>query len=69
MLSSYAMAAPRAWSRHAESGDRNDGNAVAWPRYDEETDENIVLDLAISTQAGLKKELCGAWDGFAAEAL
>ncbi|WP_437963494.1 carboxylesterase family protein [Sorangium sp. So ce260] len=52
------------WSRHAESGDPNGENAVEWPTYDAETDENIVLDVTISQQAGLKKDLCDAWDAF-----
>ncbi|MCC6553334.1 MAG: carboxylesterase family protein [Polyangiaceae bacterium] len=51
------------WSRHAEGGDPNGGGAPPWPAYDEQADENIVLDMTISKQAGLKEELCDFWDG------
>ncbi|WP_437475858.1 carboxylesterase family protein [Sorangium sp. So ce1014] len=56
------------WSRHAESGDPNGGDAVEWPNYDAETDENIVLAMSLSQEAGLKKDLCDAWDTFATAA-
>ncbi|WP_433926215.1 carboxylesterase/lipase family protein [Sorangium cellulosum] len=55
------------WSRHAENGDPNGGNAVAWPKYDAETDEHLVLDMTISVQSGLRKDLCDLWDSVAAE--
>ena len=51
------------WARHGASGDPNGGGAVPWPKYSAEKDENIVLDTTISTQAGLKKDLCDFWDG------
>jgi para-nitrobenzyl esterase len=51
------------WSRHAAKGDPNGEAALAWPKYDAAKDENIVLDLKISTQAGLKNDLCDFWDG------
>ncbi|WP_437617969.1 carboxylesterase/lipase family protein [Sorangium sp. So ce1151] len=54
------------WSRHAQNGDPNGGDAMEWPRYDADTDENIVLDLTISQQAGLRKEVCDMWDSFLA---
>src|SRR5262249_1561321 len=50
------------WSRHASSGDPNGDKAVAWPKYDQATDQNIVLDLTISMQTGLEKDLCDFWD-------
>ncbi|KYG02350.1 hypothetical protein BE18_02715, partial [Sorangium cellulosum] len=53
------------WSRHAETGDPNGEDAAEWPRYDAETDENIVLDMTLSQEAGLKKDLCDMWDSFA----
>lgn len=50
------------WSRLGASGDPNGGDAFVWPKYDAATDENIVLDLTISKQSGLKKDLCDFWD-------
>ncbi|WP_437684892.1 carboxylesterase/lipase family protein [Sorangium sp. So ce176] len=55
------------WSRHAESGDPNGGDAVAWPKYDAETDEHLVLDMTISAQSGLRTDLCDLWDSVGAE--
>jgi para-nitrobenzyl esterase len=50
------------WSRHAAFGDPNGDGAFPWPAYDAQTDENVVLDLEVSKQAGLKKEVCDFWD-------
>jgi para-nitrobenzyl esterase len=50
------------WLGLAKSGDPNGGGAPTWPKYDAAMDQNIVLDLAISTQTGLKKDLCDFWD-------
>ena len=50
------------WSRHAEKGSPNGGGAFEWPKYDAAKDENIVLDVTISKEAGLKKDLCDFWD-------
>jgi para-nitrobenzyl esterase len=50
------------WSRHADKGDPNGEGAFAWPKYDATTDEDIVFDLKISKEAGLKKDLCDFWD-------
>ena len=51
------------WSRLAEKGDPNGAGAFEWPEYTEAADENIVLDLTFSKQAGLKKTQCDFWDG------
>jgi para-nitrobenzyl esterase len=56
------------WSRHADKGDPNGGGAFTWPKYELTTDENIILDLTISKQAGLKKVICDFWDGIAGKA-
>ncbi|WP_437678944.1 carboxylesterase/lipase family protein [Sorangium sp. So ce131] len=56
------------WSRHAERGDPNGGGEIAWPRYDEQSDENLVLGPTVSTQTGLKKDACDLWDEIAAGA-
>ncbi|MFO0755402.1 MAG: carboxylesterase/lipase family protein [Byssovorax sp.] len=51
------------WSRLAASGDPNGKDALAWPAYDAAGDQNIVLDLMLSTQSGLSKDDCDFWDG------
>lgn len=53
------------WSRHGAAGDPNGGDALPWPKYSADKDENIVLAPMISTQAGLKKDLCDFWDSLA----
>jgi para-nitrobenzyl esterase len=53
------------WSRMAKSGDPNSDGAPAWPKYDAATDPHLVLDLSISTSAGLKTDLCDFWAGLA----
>lgn len=50
------------WSRHAQSGDPNGEGAPKWAKYDVATDQNIVLNVAITSQTGLKKDLCDFWD-------
>ena len=50
------------WSRHAEAGDPNGKDAVAWPKYDAAADESIVLDLTVSKESGLHADLCDFWD-------
>ena len=51
------------WSSHSLTGDPNGEGAFAWPSYDAATDTNLVLDLTLSTQSGLKKDACDFWDG------
>lgn len=50
------------WSRLSASGDPNGKDALAWPKYDAASDSNLMLDLTISTQSGLKKAACDFWD-------
>jgi len=50
------------WSRHAAAGDPNGKDAFVWPKYDQATDSNIVLDLTVSSDTGLHKDLCDFWD-------
>jgi len=50
------------WSRFAAAGDPNGANAVAWPKYDAASDENIKIDVTITKDANLRKELCDWWD-------
>ena len=50
------------WGRFAQTGDPN-GDGVTWPKYTSANDENIVLDLKVTTESGLKKSDCDFWDG------
>ncbi|MEZ4307004.1 MAG: carboxylesterase/lipase family protein [Polyangiaceae bacterium] len=50
------------WSRHADKGDPNGDGAPEWPAFSAAGDENIVLDLTISKQTGLRKQECDFWD-------
>jgi para-nitrobenzyl esterase len=49
------------WSSMAKSADPNAMGALAWPKYDEASDQNMVLDLTLSIQTGLKKDICDFW--------
>ncbi|APR84208.1 Carboxylesterase, type B [Minicystis rosea] len=51
------------WLGLAKAGDPNTSGAPTWPKYDAAKDENLTLDLEITTQAGLKKDACDFWDG------
>jgi para-nitrobenzyl esterase len=53
------------WLNFGVTGDPNNVGAVPWPKYSAEKDENIILDSTITTQSGLKKNLCDFWDGVA----
>jgi para-nitrobenzyl esterase len=53
------------WFQMAASADPTGKGAFAWPAYAQATDENIVLDLTLSTETGLKSALCDFWDGLA----
>lgn len=50
------------WGTFATSADPNGGGAPAWPKYDAATDQDLDLDLTITTQTGLKKDACDFWD-------
>lgn len=56
------------WARHAAAGDPNGEGAPAWPKYDAGKDEAQVLDMTITTKAGVKKDLCDFWDSLGPEA-
>ncbi len=53
------------WGRMAAAGDPNGSGASAWPAYTAAGDQNIVLDLAISTDTGLNAANCDFWDSIA----
>jgi para-nitrobenzyl esterase len=51
------------WSTHAANGKPSAQGGVAWPVYDATSDTNMVLDLQLSTETGLKSAICDFWDG------
>jgi para-nitrobenzyl esterase len=51
------------WFQMAAGANPTGKAAFTWPAYQQATDTNIVLDLTLSTQTGLKKSLCDFWDG------
>ena len=51
------------WSGLAAKGDPNGQGALAWPKYDANKDETMVLDLTLSTKTNLLKDECDFWDG------
>lgn len=51
------------WSSLAAKGDPNHEGAMAWPQYDAASDKTLMIDLTLSTQAGLLKDECDFWDG------
>ncbi|MDD9947087.1 MAG: carboxylesterase family protein [Myxococcales bacterium] len=52
------------WSRFAATGDPNGDGAVNWPRYDEMTDQHLVLDDPVRAGTGHKRARCDLWDSF-----
>jgi carboxylesterase type B len=38
------------------------GSLSNWPQYTLQNDENIILDLTLSTQKGYRKVYCDFWD-------
>jgi para-nitrobenzyl esterase len=51
------------WTSMAKTGSPGSQAGVAWAAYDPAADENLVLDLQLSTTTGLKKANCDFWDG------
>jgi len=50
------------WAHQAKAGDPNSSGAVAWPRYDEATDQDLGLDLTIAPGTHLRQSACDFWD-------
>lgn len=50
------------WFRFAVAGDPSGGGALPWPAYTTANDTNLVVDQAIATNVGLKKDACDFWD-------
>ncbi len=57
------------WARFAQTGSPNlvppPADLIAWPAYDARGDRSIRLDLAISTESGLRQADCDFWDTLA----
>ena len=51
----------RAWIEFARTGDPNGGDDPVWPKYQAESDEHLVFDLAISAGSKLRAEKCDFW--------
>jgi para-nitrobenzyl esterase len=51
------------WFGLANSGTPGMEETVAWPPYAAASDTNLVLDLTLSTETGLKTAKCDFWDG------
>jgi para-nitrobenzyl esterase len=52
------------WTRFARSGDPNGDGALAWPRYDDATDQRINFNAATSVVSAFRREQCELWWGF-----
>jgi carboxylesterase type B len=50
------------WFSLAQSGQPAPQQGVSWPPYAATSDTNLVLDLQLSTEQGLKSSLCDFWD-------
>ncbi len=56
-----ALAMQGYWSRFAGSGDPNGEGALAWPRYDDATDQRINLTPESSIVSGFRRAQCELW--------
>eukprot|EP01129_Flabellula_baltica_P010487 TRINITY_DN4438_c0_g1_i1.p1 TRINITY_DN4438_c0_g1~~TRINITY_DN4438_c0_g1_i1.p1 ORF type:complete len:564 (-),score=93.61 TRINITY_DN4438_c0_g1_i1:2-1669(-) len=55
------------WTSFARTGNPNSQSGytpVIWPRYDNTTDLNLILDLEQSVQVHLKEKKCDFWDEY-----
>lgn len=50
------------WHGLGDLGDPNAGGGVSWPRYDAASDTSVILDLAITTESGVRRAQCDYWD-------
>ncbi len=49
------------WSRFADTGDPNGEGALAWPQYDDASDQRINFDAENSLLSGFRREQCEVW--------
>jgi para-nitrobenzyl esterase len=59
-----AMTMQGYWTRFARSGNPNGDGALAWPRYDDATDQRMNLNAASSVIPGFRRERCELWWSF-----
>jgi para-nitrobenzyl esterase len=52
------------WTRFAETGDPNGEDALAWPLYDDATDQRINFDVENSVLTGFRRQQCELWWSF-----
>eukprot|EP01090_Pellita_catalonica_P013810 TRINITY_DN3357_c0_g2_i1.p1 TRINITY_DN3357_c0_g2~~TRINITY_DN3357_c0_g2_i1.p1 ORF type:complete len:138 (-),score=19.15 TRINITY_DN3357_c0_g2_i1:104-517(-) len=50
------------WTQFASTGDPNSSSAPVWPKFANASDINLNLDLEITVQTGLKRDVCDWWD-------
>lgn len=52
------------WTNFARSGDPNKPVKVpmTWPKYSEESDQNLILDSPFSVETGRRKKYCDFWE-------
>jgi para-nitrobenzyl esterase len=55
------------WTRFARSGDPNGDGALAWPRYEDDTDLRINFNASTGVVSGFRREQCELWWSFYAE--
>ena len=51
------------WTRFAATGDPNGADSTRWPRYEQEKDEHLVLDVPVQVGRELRKEQCDFLEG------
>lgn len=56
-----ALAMQGYWTRMADNGNPNSEGAVAWPRYQDVSDERINFDTEISVLSGFRRTECEFW--------
>jgi para-nitrobenzyl esterase len=49
------------WTRFAYTGDPNGGDTLEWPRFETDTEPEIVLADPVSTTQGRKSDTCDFW--------
>ncbi len=57
------------WTRFAATGNPNGSGAVPWPRYTEQTDEHLILNLPVTVGRHLRKEQCDLLDSLREEGM